>query len=143
MEKEKTMTMYLADVNKLFFNKVKLEMDKKGYNSTYFKIFKLLSFRGQVSQLDIVKFTHLKAPTISITLKNMEQEGYIVREVDQKDQRSVIVRLTEFGVETDKNIKKIFKEEESKLINLFSEEEVEQINSYANRMIAYLEKEVE
>ncbi len=143
MEKEKTMTMYLADVNKLFFNKVKLEMDKKGYNSTYFKIFKLLSCRGQVSQLDIVKFTHLKAPTISITLKNMEQEGYIVREVDQNDQRSVIVRLTEFGIETDKNIKKIFKEEENKLIKLFSEEEVELINSYANRMIAYLEKEVE
>lgn len=143
MEKEKTMTMYLADVNKLFFNKVKLEMDKKGYNCTYFKIFKLLSCRGQASQLDIVKFTHLKAPTISITLKNMEQEGYIVREVDQNDQRSVIVRLTDYGIETDKNIKKVFRDEESKLINLFSEEEVEQINSYANRMIAYLEKEVE
>jgi DNA-binding MarR family transcriptional regulator len=118
-------------------------MDKKGYNCTYFKIFKLLSCRGQASQLDIVKFTHLKAPTISITLKNMEQEGYIVREVDQNDQRSVIVRLTDYGIETDKNIKKVFRDEESKLINLFSEEEVEQINSYANRMIAYLEKEVE
>lgn len=141
MKKEKTMTMYISDVHKLFHNKIKLEMEKKGYNNTYFKIFMLLSCRGQASQLDIVKFTHLKAPTISITLKNMEQEGYITREVDPNDQRSVIVKLTDFGIETDKNIRKIFKEEENKLKSLFSDEEVNNIISYATRMIEYLESE--
>lgn len=141
MKKEKTMTMYISDVHKLFHNKIKLEMEKKGYNNTYFKIFMLLSCRGQASQLDIVKFTHLKAPTISITLKNMEQEGYITREVDPNDQRSVIVKLTDHGIETDKNIRKIFKEEENKLKSLFSEEEVNIIISYVTRMIEYLESE--
>ena len=74
-------------------------------------------------------------------MKNMEQEGYITREVDPNDQRSVIVKLTDYGIETDKNIRKIFKEEENKLKSLFSEEEVNNIISYATRMIEYLESE--
>lgn len=142
MEKEKTMTMYLGDVNKLFRNKIKQEMEKRNYNHTYFKIFLLLSCQGSASQLDIVKFTHLSAPTISITLRNMELEGYITKEVDPLDQRSVIVRLTELGYKTDLEIRKIFTNEENKLKSIFNEEEINQINSYLIRMISYLsEKE--
>lgn len=141
MEKEKTMTMYLGDVNKLFRNKVKQEMVKSGYNDTYFKIFLLLSCQGSASQLDIVKFTHLSPPTISITLKNMEQEGYITREQDPCDQRSVIVRLTDLGIKTDLEIRKIFSNEENKLKSIFKEEEINQINTYLKKMIDYLSEE--
>ena len=139
MKKEKTVTMYLSDVHKLFHNKIRQEMEKQGFNNTYLKIFVLLSTRGQASQLDIVKFTHFKAPTISLTLKNMEQEGYITREVDQNDQRSIIVKLTDSGVEVDKKIRKIFQEEEDKLMSLFSKEEIENLILYSNKMINYLE----
>ena len=142
MKKEKTVTMYISDVHKLFHNKIRQEMEKQGFNNTYFKIFVLLSTRGQASQLDIVKFSHLKAPTISLTLKNMEQEGYITREVDQNDQRSVIVKLTDYGVDVDKKIRKIFQEED-KLMSLFSKEEIENLILYSNKMINYLESKEE
>ena len=102
-----------------------------------------MSTRGQASQLDIVKFSHLKAPTISLTLKNMEQEGYITREVDPNDQRSVIVKLTDYGIDVDKKIRKIFQEEEDKLMSLFSKEEIENLILYSNKMINYLESKEE
>lgn len=61
-----------------------------------------LAVRDHLNQLELVKLTRLKAPTVSVLLRRMEQEGYVHREPDEKDRRAVRVSLTEKGREFDR-----------------------------------------
>ena len=61
-----------------------------------------------VIQNDIVDNTYLKKSTISLTLKSMEQEGYITRVTCADDNRKIIVKITEEGKKFDNKIRKFF-----------------------------------
>ena len=61
-----------------------------------------LAVRDNLNQLDLVKLTRLKAPTVSVLLRRMEQEGYVRRVPDEQDRRAVRVSLTEKGKEFDR-----------------------------------------
>ena len=56
-----------------------------------------LAVNESLGQLDIVKLTHLKPPTVSTLLRRMESEGYITRVTDEKDKRAIRVALSEKG----------------------------------------------
>ncbi|MBQ7383234.1 MAG: MarR family transcriptional regulator [Clostridia bacterium] len=61
-----------------------------------------------VTQQELVRATHLRAPTVSVILKNLEDGGFVERRRDSSDMRSHRVYLTERGRELDrKNIEKI------------------------------------
>ncbi len=61
-----------------------------------------------VTQLDLVNATHLRPPTISVILKELEAEDIVERRRDEKDMRSIRVYLTDKGRELDRrNISKI------------------------------------
>ena len=49
------------------------------------------------TQLDLVRETHLKPPTVSVTLKKLEENGYVERKTDENDLRAVRVTLTDKG----------------------------------------------
>ena len=55
-----------------------------------------------VTQLDLVKKTHLRPPTVSVELKKLEEEGYIRREQDRDDMRAMRVYFTEKGKQLDR-----------------------------------------
>ena len=61
-----------------------------------------LAVRESAGQLELVELTHLKPPTISVLLRRMEEEGYVVRTPDPADRRAVRVSLTEKGREFDR-----------------------------------------
>ena len=78
-----------------------------------------LSKRDGRTQLDLVKATHLKAPTISVVLQKLEHDGYVCRTPDQYDLRATRVYLTEKGRELDNKMKaRIRAEEEEAMSNL-------------------------
>ena len=78
-----------------------------------------------ITQLDIVKQTNLRAPTVSVILKKMEEQGIVERRTNPDDMREVHVYLTEYGKKLDKQaIAKIKKIDEIAL-NGISEEENE------------------
>lgn len=56
-----------------------------------------LAVRDHINQLELVRLTRLKAPTVSVLLRRMEEEGYVAREQDSADRRAVLVTLTEKG----------------------------------------------
>jgi DNA-binding MarR family transcriptional regulator len=75
------------------------------------------------TQLDLVKATHMKAPTVSVALQKMEREGFVARRPDEYDLRATRVFLTEKGRSLDENIKRrIYEEENLALSNLSSQE---------------------
>lgn len=61
-----------------------------------------LAVRDRMNQLELVKLTRLKAPTVSVLLRRLEEEGYVTRTPDENDRRSVLVSLSEKGRVFDK-----------------------------------------
>ncbi len=65
-------------------------------------ILSMLAISDGVNQRQLVKATHLRPPTVSVALKQMEQEGLVELRSDPDDLRSVRVYLTELGRELDR-----------------------------------------
>lgn len=55
------------------------------------------------SQRELVDLTHLRAPTVSVILQKMEDEGIAERRRNPEDKREMRVYLTEYGREVDRN----------------------------------------
>ena len=97
-------------------------------------IMRHLSFCDGVSQLELVRATSLKAPTISVTLKKMEEEGLIRRETNEDDQRAVRVYLTEKGRGHDEFVRENLLRADRIVMRNFSEEEYEVTKKVLLRM---------
>ncbi len=71
-------------------------------------VLSFLAIGDGTTQLELVRATHLKAPTVSAILKKMEAEGIVRRVPDEKDLRAVRVYLTDAGRAIDlENIERI------------------------------------
>lgn len=87
-----------------------------------------------ISQANLAARVHFSAPTVSVTLQNMEAAGYIVRKPDPNDQRLTRIYLTETGKETEEKIHNCFLEAESELIAPLTEAETEALRPLLERM---------
>ena len=63
------------DASFMFGKYVCRELEAIGMRSSYRHVMKPLMEQDGMTQLELVNLTQLKAPTISITLRNMEREG--------------------------------------------------------------------
>ena len=52
---------------------------------------------GRISQKELAQKLNVSAPSITSMIQKMEKSGYIVRNVDEKDQRMMRLDLTEKG----------------------------------------------
>ena len=87
---------------------------------------------------DICSFTSLKAPTISLTLQNMEQDGYICRSKSNKDSRITFVQLTTKGKEQADMMKLFFQNTDSQIVSKMSKEEYETLCFLLDKIYGYL-----
>lgn len=86
-------------------------------------VLSVLAVYDGITQLDIVKHTNLRPPTVSVILKKMEEQGIVERVTNPKDMREVHVHLTEYGKKIDReNIAKIKKIDAIALAGLKQEE---------------------
>ncbi len=86
-----------------------------------------LAISDGVTQLDLVKATHMKAPTISVILKRLEDEGLVERKRDTDDLRILRVYLTKKGREIDRlNIERL-KATDAAALDGISDEEKEEL----------------
>lgn len=79
------------------------------------------------TQLELVNATHMKAPTISVSLQKLESAGLVIRKTDEYDLRATRVYLTQLGREHDKIIKRKIYEEECAALSGFTDSERETI----------------
>jgi DNA-binding MarR family transcriptional regulator len=71
-------------------------------------VMSLLAMNDGLKQRELVERTHLRAPTVSVIIRRMVEEGLAEQRPDQKDGRVTRVYLTECGRRTDsENIQKI------------------------------------
>lgn len=70
-------------------------------------ILAVLSRQDGQTQNDLVRVTHMKGSTISVTLANLEEKGMIVRKNDEYDKRCMRVYLTDKGFDLAEKRKEI------------------------------------
>ena len=121
--------MILSEISRLMIDKLR---EKDADNPITQRSERLLLIelakRDGRTQLDLVKATHLKAPTISVALQKMEKEGYVTRRSDEYDLRATRVFLTEKGRSLDNKIKKRIVDEENLAIRGLTEAEKETLS---------------
>lgn len=84
-----------------------------------------LAKRDGRTQLDLSNATHLKAPTISVSLQKLERDGYVTRRPDEYDLRATRVFLTEKGRELDNTLRQQIRREEALAISCLTDEETQ------------------
>ena len=61
------------------------------------RLMRILAKCEGVSMIDLVEYTHLSKPTVSLGLKKMEEMGLVTKESDPNDARISKIYLTEKG----------------------------------------------
>lgn len=93
-----------------------------------------LAASGGMPQLEIVRVTRLKPPTVSVLLRRMEEEGYITRQADENDRRAIHVALTEKGKAFDRDCLSRMLTNDERAMRGFSEEETATLKAFLLRM---------
>lgn len=98
------------EISRLFRAKMRQSDDSEGVMSQpgAHLVLSRLAVCDGITQLELVRATHLRPPTVSVILQKMESEGLVERKCDEHDRRAVRVTLTEAGRALDrKNIETI------------------------------------
>ncbi len=134
-------SMFVNDVSRLFMHRAKRECEKHGVSKGYHKILMELAHNEGATQLQLVKLTHLTAPTVSVALGKMETEGLVRREADTADMRQMKVYLTEKGREKVELVRETFHETEQVLLKDIPQEEVDAAVAVLRKMLINLLEE--
>ncbi len=141
MENKKNVLMLIGDCNKLFVNQIRKKSEENNICKCYHPIIFNLIRKDGLTQLELVKLTRLKAPTISLTLQKMEQEQLVVRKQDPHDARQILVYLTEKGRAYDDEMRVIIKELENQVLNKFSHDELNDLERTLTKLIDVMSQE--
>lgn len=79
--------------------------------------------------------TGLKAPTISITLRNMEREGIVFREKKGGDKREMHVSITEKGKKLYSNVVASIKKAERAILKGIDKSELKAMSATIEKML--------
>ena len=136
---------YIAAVNEasyLFGESVCRELEQIGMKYSYRHIMKPLMENESLTQLELVKITNLKAPTISITLRNMERDGIVRREKNDNDRRETHVFITDKGKKMYAKVLTALDRAERSMLNGLSEKELKAMRVTLKKMSANLKAEI-
>ncbi|MCI8796721.1 MAG: MarR family transcriptional regulator, partial [Dorea sp.] len=79
---------------------------------------------GELSQRSLADKIGIKPPSMTVALRKLEERGYIRKEQDEKDQRIVLIRLSEKGRECIESLKGIMSDMEEVLYQGITPEEM-------------------
>ena len=118
------------------------ELLKFGMRSSYMHMMQPLMESESLTQLQLVELTGLKAPTISITLRNMEREGIVARVKNDSDRRETHVSLTDKGKDMYGKILETLGKAEEIMLKGVSDKELKAARAAADKMSANLLSEM-
>ena len=121
-------------VSHLFGEYVSRELEKIGMRYSYRHVLKPLMENRSLTQLELVNMTKLKAPTISITLRNMEREGIVSRQKNDQDRRETHVAITDKGKKLYKKVLDVLANAEKITLEGLTDKELKALHTTLNKM---------
>jgi DNA-binding MarR family transcriptional regulator len=119
--------LLINEISKLIHDKLRRNSEDLGFKTGYRQILRFLAHEDGVTQVDIARNSHFTAPTVSVTLKKMEDEGLILRKTDKNDTRRTRVFITEKGREWESQLFEKVVDCENILMRGLSEEESDEL----------------
>lgn len=136
MPQEPHLMRLIHDISRLTHEKIKADCPEMQRSCRL--IMMELARRDNMTQLELVHATHLKPPTVSVTLQKMEQDGIVTRRDDAYDLRVTRVSLTPKGREMDNKVLERFREEERRMESSLTKEEAETLEAILLKIRSYL-----
>lgn len=137
---------YIIAVNEasyLYGELVCRELERIGMKLSYRHVLKPLMEHDSLTQLGLVKLTGLKAPTISISLRNMERDGLVLREkIKNSDLRETHVRITDKGKRMYVEMLEILDRAEKAMLKGISKSELIAMRETLDKMSANLNAKI-
>lgn len=90
------------------------------------------------SQRELAKAMRRSPATVAVALKPLERDGYIRRQIDERDSRKNLVALTEKGREAVDICGQAFQSVDETMLEGFSAAEREQLSGFFRRMLENL-----
>ena len=91
----------------------------------------------------LAKLVRVSAPSISRSLKGMEEKGYITRKIDTKDRRNSYVELTEYGESTLSKAESTLRDFTDKVLNQMDPIHLESLMTYLEELYMISEQEIQ
>lgn len=130
-----TPPMLVNQISRLCQNRMRsYDLDGVMSQESARQIMRELAREDGCSQLDLVHRTHLKAPTVSVTLKRLEEEALVRRENDPMDLRVTRVFLSETGRRHNQLVRERIETLDGELMQGFSKEETDTLLHFLERM---------
>lgn len=118
------------------------ELERIGMRYSYRHVMKPLMENDSLTQLELVKITNLKAPTISITLRNMEREGIVRREKNDNDRRETHVFITDKGRKMYAKVLTTLDKAEKIMLKDVDDKELNTMRTILDKMCGNLRNEI-
>lgn len=132
--------MMLMKIYHLYFTKVFKHLTDFGVHPGQIPLIRLLGNEEGLSQRQISQKLHIKPPTVTVSLKRMENSGLIRRLPDERDQRVSHIYLTERGMEIHQMTHKLADELERYIFRGFTDSEKCLMRRLFAQMIENLEE---
>lgn len=130
----------LIGVNRAHRMVLERQLNKTGVYRSQHQILMYIADNPNVSQKDIAALHHVSTATIAVSLKKLENGGYIKRVVDQKDNRFNQICITPSGKTVVENSIRCFQEAEERMFDGFSPEELGQLDTFLKKARQNLEQ---
>ena len=115
--------MLINGLSKFFGDYQRVQAEKIGIRDNFRSAIFHLRHESGLSQYELAMRCQVKPSSMSVTLRNMEEQGYILRKADEKDQRLTRVYLTEAGKAVDDQLIGLVHETEALFGSALTEEE--------------------
>lgn len=109
-------------------------LDKTGVFQAQHRILMEVAWGNCDSQKEIAAAMKVSTATIAVALKKLESEGYILKEMDEDDNRINHISLTPKGERVVSESENIFDHIENSVFDNFTQEEMEKLYGYIERI---------
>lgn len=139
-ETEESIGSYWMQINHLFFKQAYALFSKLEVHPGQMPLIFLLGKEQELSQREITEKLHIKASTVNVSLKRLEQVGIVERKTDEKDKRITRIRLTPQGKEICRIGHQKKAELEEAYTKGFSESEICLLKRFLRQIAANMEE---
>lgn len=138
---EKTPLYLINEISKIFEDIISKhpEMNELSEKTSRLILMQLSSSDG-LTQSQLVKATHMKGSTVSLAINKMEEKGYVVRENNPYDMRSVRVYITRRGMELSEKIRGIIGKIEENVLKDLTKKDENNLTSLLELMLSNIKR---
>lgn len=127
-------------LNRLHRKVVEQELSTTGVYRSQHRLLMCLAKNPHISQKELAERQEISTSAIAVSLKKLQQSGYIQKELDQRDNRFNQICITEKGQKVVEESRNIFQRIEEEMFRGFSDEELKAFGGALDRICGNLER---